>query len=91
MPGTAAGHVALEAADRLRGDLFVRRLLASSRSPDRTMFGLSRIPSGCDALVAQLGEDGVQRARRDLEAALDRVVAVHQDLRLDDRHEAGLL
>ena len=30
-------------------------------------------------------------ARGDLEAALDRVVAVHQHLGLDDRHEPGLL
>ena len=44
-----------------------------------------------DALVAQLGEDRVQRPRGDVERALDRVVAVHQHLGLDDRHEPGLL
>src|SRR6476659_476622 len=42
-------------------------------------------------LVAQLREHRVQRARRHLEAPLDRVVAVHQDLWLDDRDEPGLL
>jgi hypothetical protein len=39
----------------------------------------------------ELLEDEMERARRDLVAALDRVVGVHQHLRLDDRHDAGLL
>src|SRR5207245_9404540 len=39
----------------------------------------------------ELGEDRAEHAARDMEAALDRVRPVLQDLRLDDRHEAGLL
>ena len=55
------------------------------------MFGFSSMPSSDDPLLVQLAEDLVQRLRRHVVAALDRVVAVHQHLGLDDRHEAGLL
>ena len=55
------------------------------------MFGLSRAPCEADALVAELPEDGVQRARGNVEARLDGVVAIHQHLGLDDRNEPRFL
>ena len=55
------------------------------------MFGLSSIPSSATLLVVELVEDRVQRVLGHVVAALDRVVAVHQHLGLDDRHEPGLL
>ena len=42
-------------------------------------------------LVEHLRVEGEEDARRDVVRALDRVRAVHQHLRLDDRHDAGLL
>ena len=40
---------------------------------------------------AELDEDALERRVGDFLAALERVVAVHQHLGLDDRHDAGLL
>jgi hypothetical protein len=50
------------------------------------MFGLSRTP-GRLMRWFRSSQDGVQRARGDVEALLDGVVALHQHLGLDDRNE----
>ena len=56
------------------------------------MFGLSSVPSSVHALLEQLAVERLERAPTvTSNDALDRVVAVHQHLGLDDRHDAGLL
>ena len=49
------------------------------------------MPSSIDALRVELVEDDAQRRLGHLAAALERVVAVHQHLGLDDRHQACFL
>ena len=80
-------HVALE---RPLGDLFVAGA-ARGLVPGEDHVRLQQRPEDVDALVEQLGVDRVEDAARHVVAALDRVCAVLQDLRLDDRHDAGLL
>ena len=89
-PRHRRGNVPLEAADRLNRDLFVRRLLRALVAREDHV-RLQQDPLWVNTLVAQLGEHGVEGARRDLEAALERVVAVHQHFGLDDRDEPGFL
>ena len=55
------------------------------------MFGLSSIPSSTTRWRRSSANTSRSVALGDLVAALDRVVAVHQDLGLDDRDDAGLL
>ena len=55
------------------------------------MFGFSSICSKWTRWSRSSVKTRVQCARCDVERALDRVVAVHQHLGLDDRDEAGLL
>jgi len=90
IPGTAAGTCRAEATDRLVYDLLVGRLLGRVVAGEHHV-RFQQDPFGVHSLVAQLGEDRVQRVRRDLEAPLDRVLAVHEHFRLHDRDEAGFL
>ena len=53
--------------------------------------GLEEGPAQIDALDDELVERPLQRARRHVVAALDRVVGVHEHLGLDDRHDPRLL
>ena len=59
--------------------------------PERTMLGLSRVPLERDSMGAELVVDLAQGLGRDLVAGVDVVVAVHEDLRLDDGHQTSLL
>ena len=53
MPGTAAGHVVAEAAQRALGDLVVRRLLGAVVAREDHV-RLEQHPLELDALVAEL-------------------------------------
>ena len=55
------------------------------------MLGLSTMPSRKMRCGEQLIEHRVQHRVGHLFAALDRVVAIHQHLRLHDRHDVRLL
>jgi hypothetical protein len=89
-PGHRGRHVLGEAVERRRRDLLdagaVGRLVAAQHH-----VRLEERPGEVDALVEQLRVDRGEDARGDDAAALDRVRAVLQDLRLDDRDDARLL
>ena len=90
MPGHRRRHVLVEALERPLGDLVdagaVRRLVAREHH-----VRLEQRPEDVDALVEQLRVERVEHAARDVVAALDRVRAVLEHLRLDDRDDARLL
>ena len=90
MPGTAAGTLTAEAAERGGRDLRHRGLTRTVLAGDDHV-RLEQHPFQRDPLLGQLTEHGAQDRARDFLAALDGVRAVHQHLGLDDRHEAGLL
>src|SRR5207245_9279447 len=89
-PGHRGRYMAKEATNRLVCDLVVRDLARRVVTRQHHV-RLEQDSFRLHALVPQLREDRVQRSRRDLEASLERVVAVHQHLRLHDRDEARLL
>ena len=55
------------------------------------MLGLSSVPSSAHPLEVERLVERVEHRGGDLEGTLDRVVAVHEHLGLDDRHDARLL
>ena len=87
MPGTAAGTVrrssaAVASATSPRASCSVAAVAGS------TMFGFSSMPSSATRCPCSAAKTACSVVARDLGAALDRVVAVHQHLGLDDRHDA---
>ena len=88
MPGTAAG-TPKEAVHGGLGDPLGGRLLRAALARDDHV-RLQQVPWRSMRCVEPV-EGLVQRARRDLVARLDRVVAVHQHLGLDDRNKIPLL
>ena len=90
MPGTDAGTVSRR--QRTVASATSCTLACSGQAlPGRTMFGLSSMPSGRTRCRRSAANTRGQRRGGHLVAALDRVVAVHQHLGLDDRDEPGLL
>ncbi len=89
-PGHLVRHGPQKARDGRVGDR-VDVLLRRRRESGQHHVRLQQHPVERDALRGELREDGVERRARHLVAARERMVAVHQDLRLDDRHDAGLL
>src|SRR5918992_1623 len=79
-----------QAGERALGHLLHPRLLRAG-VPGQDHVRLQHHALEPDALLEQRVEDLVQHPPRDLLRALDRMVAVHQHLGLDDRDDAGLL
>ena len=90
MPGTAARHDPAQAAQRARRRLLGAGLLGAVRAGEHHV-RLEQDRLEGHPLVAQRGEHAAQGEVGHLLAAVDRVGAVHEDLRLDDRHEPALL
>ncbi len=89
MPGTATGTVFLNSGQMppppppgLPG--------AAISCPQRHI-GLQHNAFEEDALLVERGEDRTQHDLAHIVAALERVAAVHQHFRLDDRHDIGFL
>ena len=55
------------------------------------MLGFRIIPSSIDSLCMELAEDFSQNLFCDLEAALQGVIAVHENFRLDNGHQSSFL
>ena len=92
MPGTATGTLALSTRS-VRSATSSREALRAFL-PSMTMLGFSTMPSRLTRASYERVEDGLQHEVGDDLAAFDRVIArlpVHQDFRLDDRNDAGLL
>ena len=90
IPGTFAGTCRRKqstVSSAICGAVALRR--AALAGDDHVRF--EEHPLQRDALAVELLEDEVERARRHLVAALDRVVGVHQHLGLDDRDDPRLL
>src|ERR671916_2026939 len=83
-------HAAQEALDRVPGDVLDRSLLGGVLAVDDEV-RLQERPFQMYALLVEGGVGALERPLVDLEGALDGVVAVYEDLGLDDGHEAGLL
>ena len=88
--GYCSRYVMPQTADRRRGDLFDARLLRRVVTREHHV-RLQQHPFELDALIAELGEDGMLHARSDVVRLVDRVRAVHQHLGLDDRDEPRFL
>mmetsp|Transcript_15975 Transcript_15975/g.35376 ORF Transcript_15975/g.35376 Transcript_15975/m.35376 type:complete len:304 (-) Transcript_15975:303-1214(-) len=88
--GHGGGHAALQGADSVLGDLLGGHGLGALC----TGHGHGGLEDGAleeDAVIAEGLVHGSQHLLLHLGGALDAVVAVHQDLRLHDGHQAGLL
>ena len=86
MPGTAAGTQALQQPDGFLRDLFDGGLLRALLARDRHV-GFQDHAFQRDALDPQFLKRLVEHALGDLVAAVDVVIAIHQDFRLDDRND----
>ncbi len=80
----------LEALDGQLGNLLGRGLLGALLAGNDHV-GLEHNAVKSNAVVAELLKDNLEGARGDLKAAVNVVVAIHQDLGLNNGHNAALL
>ena len=88
--GDVRGHVLVQDPERRLGDLHGTGLRRGAGARQHHVH-LEERARQVDAMLRELRVQRAQRPGGRRPARLDRVVAVHQDLRLHDRDDAGLL